>query len=168
LIRKLLTLILLAALIVGGWFVASPWLAMKGIVDAAQAGDLAELDERIDFERLQEQANTSITAEIAERTQDGGVLAQIGGAIAGEIAGAAVDNALTPQGIANIVTVGGIALPFMPEPFRGQDLKWDVERDSLDQFRAVSTFEDGTPGPVMVFARDGIGWDLVGLQLAEF
>ncbi len=166
--KKLLTLILLAALIVGGWYLASPWLAMKGIVDAAEAGDLAELDERIDFARLQDQANSSIAAEIAERTQDGGVLERIGSAIAGEIAGAAVDNALTPQGIANIVTVGGIALPFVPERFRGQDLDWDVEREGLDSFRAVSTFEDGTAGPVMQFERDGIGWDLVGLELAEF
>ncbi len=166
--KKLVLLILFVAAVTGGWFFASPWLAMKGIVDAAQAGDLAALDERIDFDRLQAEASSQITAEIAERTQDGGVLEQIGGGIAGEIAESAVENALTPRGIANVVTVGGIALPFVPDRFRGQELKWDVERDSLNRFRGVSTWEDGSSGPVMVFERDGIGWDLVGVQMAQF
>ncbi|TIX51857.1 DUF2939 domain-containing protein [Alteraurantiacibacter aquimixticola] len=107
--RSLFALLLAAAVIVGGWYAASPWLAMKGIVDAAEEGDLEALDERVDFERLQAEANTRISAQIAERTEDGGVLAQIGGAIAGEIAESAVGNALTPRGIANVVTMGSIA-----------------------------------------------------------
>lgn len=166
--RKFLTLILIAALIFFGWYIASPWLAMKGIVDAAQAGDAEALDAQIDFEQLQDNTNSQIADAIEARTGNGSALEQIGGRIAGAIAEQAVDYTLTPQGMVNVVTVGGIALPFVPDRFRGQELEWDVEREGLGSFRGVSTFEDGSAGPVMVFGRDGIGWELVAVEMADF
>ena len=38
--KKLLTLILLVALLFGGWYLASPWLAMKALADAAREAGL--------------------------------------------------------------------------------------------------------------------------------
>ncbi len=166
--RKLAFLISLAALLFGGWYLASPWLAMKGIVDAAKDRDLAELEERIDFEQLREGTQAQMREAIDARTEDEGLLTQIGGAIAGELAESAIEVAVTPQGLANVVTVGGFTSQMVPEGSRGQKLSWDVERDGLDAFRGVSTYEDGSDGPVMVFERDGLGWDLVGVQLAEW
>lgn len=166
--RKIFLLLSLAALIFGGWYFASPWLAMKGIVDAAEARDSAALEERIDFERLRTETSTRLQSEIAEATQDGGLLGQIGGAIAGQLADGVVDTALTPRGITNLVTAGAVTVPLVPERFRGQELQWDVARTGLSAFDAVSTWEDGSSGPVLNFERDGIGWQLVGVELAEW
>lgn len=165
--RKLLLLLSFAALMVGGWYFASPWLAMKSIVDAAEAGDEAALEERIDFARLREGADSQISDAIDERTQGGGVLERIGGRIASEIAGRVADEAITPRGITNLVTAGALAVPLVPDRFRGQELAWDVERDGFDGFRGVSTWEDGSAGPVMLFERDGLGWDMVGVDLGR-
>lgn len=141
---------------------------MNGIVEAAKERDLEELDERIDFEQLREGTQAQMREAIDARTQDGGLLTQIGGAIVGELAESAVDVALTPQGLANVVTIGGFTAQMVPQGSRGQKLTWDVERGGLGSFRGVSTYDDGSPGPVMQFERDGLGWDLVGVQLPEW
>ena len=166
--RKLLLILGFLALLAGGWYFASPWLAMQGIVEAAEDGDTEALEERIDFARLREDANSQVRDEITERTADGNLLEQFGGVIAGEIAGGAVNAALTPRGIANIVTIGSFAVPLVPERYRGQELEWSVSRRGLDRFEGVSTWEDGSEGPVLQFERDGLGWDLAGVQLADW
>ncbi len=167
-VRKLTSLILVAGLLFGGWYFASPWFAMQGIVDAAQDRDTSALEERIDFAGLREGTNSQLRGAIDERTRDGNALEQLGGMIAGEIAESAVGAALTPRGIVNIVTVGSFTLPLVPERYRGEDLEWDVDRTSFDTFEGVSTWEDGTEGPKLLFTRDGIGWDLTGVQLADW
>jgi hypothetical protein len=141
---------------------------MRGIVEAAREGDEAALEERVDFAALREQARGDLREEIAERTEGRGALEQIGGALAGQIAGGAVDAALTPQGMAQLVEAGAFASPLIPERYRKQELSWDVERGGFDSFRGVSTFEDGTSGPVLLFHRDGLEWDLVGFELPDF
>ena len=165
--RKLLLILALVLLVGAGWYFASPWLAMRGVVEAAQEGDEAALEERIDFVRLREGARADLREEIARRTEGRGILGQFGGALAGEIAGGALDVALTPEGFTQIVTAGAVTAPLVPARYRSQDLSWEVERDGLGSFRAVSTFEDGTAGPVLLFERDGFGWKLVGIELAE-
>ena len=165
--KRVLLLCSLAVAVCLGWYVASPWLAMKGIVDAAQDSDVAALEERIDFDRIQANTNAQIADAIEDRTEGGNALERIGGRIAGAIAERVVDNAMTPQGMVNMVNAGAVALPLVPERFRGQELSWDVERGGLDEFHGVSTWEDGSSGPVMVFERDGIGWDLVAVELGE-
>ena len=163
--RKLLVLLALVALLVGGWYVGSPWWAMKGLVDDAKAGDLAGLEERIDFPTLRENARTDVRAAIAQRTGQGGWLDEMGGAVAERIANEAIDQAITPAGLATLVASGTFAAPLIPERLKGQELNWEVEREGLDNFRAVSSFDDGTEGPVLKFERDGLGWDVVGISM---
>ncbi len=163
--RKLLTILVIAALILGGWYVASPWLAMKGIVDAAQDRDLEALDARIDFEQLQSDTSGRFREAIDESTRDGGALEQLGGALVGGLGDLVIENAITPRGMANLVTVGSFGASLVPERFRGQELEWDVERQGLNRFEGVSTWEDGSAGPKMLFTREGIGWELTGVEL---
>ena len=164
--RKLaLAVLVLLLAAAGGWYFASPWLAMRGLVDAARSGDQAALAERVDFAALRASAELQLREEIAERARGGDILERIGGAIAGQFAGTAADAAITPQAIANIVTAGSFALPLVPQRYRGQQLEWSVERTGFDSFEAVSTWEDGSAGPVLLFRRDGLGWDLTGIEL---
>ncbi len=166
--KKFLAILVFAASLFGTWYFISPWLAMQGIVNAAQDRDEAALEARIDFAQLRENTSSQMQAAIAERTRDGGVFEQLGGAIAGDIAGRVTDLALTPRGISNLVTVGALTLPLVPERYRSQQLEWDVTRTGFSTFKGVSTWDDGSAGPVMMFARDGIGWDLVAVQLADW
>lgn len=164
--KKLLALIFLVALAFGAWWFASPWLAMKGLADAAQANDAAELEQRVDFPALRASASEQITEAARRREgQGGGLLDEIGGALADRFGRAALDRALTPENVGNLIVSGSFAAGLLPERLRGQEIEWDVERESLDTFHAVGTFEDGTGGPTLIFMRDGLGWKLTGFEV---
>ncbi len=163
--RKLLTLLILIALVIGGWYFVSPWLAMKGLADAAQDGDVAALEERVDFPALRASASDQISEATRRRVGDGGLLDQIGGAVAERVGREVANRALTPEAVGNMVSNGALAAGLLPERLRGQEISWDVEREGLENFRAIGTFEDGTAGPTLIFARDGLGWKLTGFEL---
>lgn len=44
---------------------------------------------------------------------------------------------------------------------------WIIERDGIDQFRATPKRKDGEKVPTLVFRRDGLGWDLVDIEIPE-
>ncbi len=163
--KKVLAFIVLIAIIIGGWYFASPWLAMKGLSDAAQAGDTAELEERVDFPALRASVSDQISEATRRRQGQGGLLGELGGAVAEQLGRRVTDRAVTPDAVGRLVASGALAAGLLPERLRGQEIEWDVERDGFDHFRAVGTFEDGTAGPILLFARDGLGWKLTGLEL---
>jgi len=164
-VKKLLALLALVALVIGGWYLATPWLAMKGVADAALEGDSAALEERIDFEALRANANAQISDAVDARAGEGGLIDRIGGEVIERIGREVNERALTPEIMANVVVTGSFAATLLPERLRGQEIEWDVEREGLDSFRGVGTFEDGTPGPVLLFSRDGLGWKMTGFEL---
>jgi len=163
--KKLLSLLLILALIVGGWYFASPWFAMKGLADAAKAGDVVELQERVDFPSLRASASEQINEATQRQRGQGGLLGEISGAVMDRLGNEVANRALTPEAVGTMVATGGFAAGLLPERLRGQEISWDVEREGLDNFRAVGTFEDGTAGPILIFARDGLGWKLTGFEL---
>ncbi len=150
-----LKLLLLLAAVLGGWLFASPWYTMWRIVSAAEDGDSAALEERIDFERLRDAMQADLTASRDDGDSD--LLDQIGDGIVRTVGGAAIDVAVTPGGLAVLLDASTVV--------PGQDYSWDVERESLNTFRAVSTLEDGSSGPVMTFERKGLGWQMVRVTL---
>ncbi|APE29119.1 DUF2939 domain-containing protein [Aurantiacibacter gangjinensis] len=162
--KKLLALIILIALAFGGWYFASPWLAMRSLADAAQAQDVAALEEKVDFPAFRASASDQLTTVAREQ---GGPLGELGGALAERFGGDLIDRAVTPENVGNLVASGALIGGLVPERLRTQELGWDVERDGLDHFRAVGTFEDGTAGPILLFRRDGLGWKLTGFELVR-
>ena len=150
-----LRLLVLSALMIGAWYFASPWYTMWRIVDAAEAGDSAALEERIDFERLRQ----GMREDLSTSRDDGdtGLFDQLGDGVVRTVGAAAISTIVTPRGL----TVMLDASPAMP----GQDLSWDVERTGFSSFEGVSTYEEGTPGPVMTFERSGLAWQLVAVRL---
>lgn len=150
-----LRLLLLSALVIGAWYFASPWYTMWRIVDAAEAGDSAALEERIDFTRLREGMRQDLAASRDDGDTD--FLDRIGDGMVEAVGTAAINTIVTPRGLAVMLD----ASPAMP----GQELSWDVDRTGFGTFTAVSTYEDGTPGPQMLFERSGLAWQLIGVQL---
>ncbi|MEO5705792.1 MAG: DUF2939 domain-containing protein [Alteraurantiacibacter sp.] len=148
-------LLLVATLVLGTWAFASPWYSMWCIVNAVEEGDSATLAEWVDFERLRGGMHDDLSASRADGDSD--LLDRIGDGIVNTVGGAAIDVAVTPQGLAALLD----AATLMP----GQDWSWDVDRTGLNTFTAVSTWEDGRAGPQLFFERDGLGWVVVGAQL---
>ena len=50
--KKLVALVIALAVLVGGWWYASPLMALDGLRDAAQSGDQTDLEQRVDFPAL--------------------------------------------------------------------------------------------------------------------
>ena len=163
--KKLLALILFAVALAGGWYLASPWWAMKSLADAARGGDTAALEQKVDFPSLRASASEQIGEATRRRVGQGGMLDGIGGVVAERLGREVANRAITPDNVGTLVASGALASGFLPERLRGQSIEWDVERKGLDTFRAVGTFEDGTAGPTLIFARDGLGWKLTGFEL---
>jgi hypothetical protein len=153
--RLLTKLTLLAALVIGTWAFASPWYSMWRIVTAIEDGDSAALEERVDFARLRGGMQDDLAASRDDGDND--LLDQIGDGIVKTVGGAAINVAVTPQGLAVLMD----ASTLMP----GQDWSWDVDRTGLGSFTAVSTWDDGSAGPQLFFERAGLGWVMVGLRL---
>lgn len=166
--KKLLLLIVLVGLAFGGWYLASPWLAMKSLADAAQAGDSAALETKIDFPALRASAADQITDAARQQREQGGIAGQLGGIVAEQIGRRVLDQALTPDRIGAVIATGALAQGLLPQRLQGQAIEWDVEREGFDNFRAVGTFEDGTQGPTLLFRREGAGWVLTGFELPGY
>ena len=164
--KKLLALLLIAAALAIGWYVASPWLAMKGLRDAAVARDRAELEERVDFVAIRANLKGDIGAAVEREVgESGNPLERFGGALATGLGGLAVDAVVTPEGMAALVVTGRLAAPLVPEDVRSGEIEWEVDRGGFDRFQAHGRFASGRPGPTLHFARDGLGWDVVDVDL---
>jgi hypothetical protein len=153
--RLLTKFAFVAAVVVGGWAFASPWYAMWRVVSAADEGDSDTLRERVDFERVR----AGMHADVAASRDDGDhdLLDQIGDGIVKAVAGAAIETAVTPQGLAVLLDASTV----MP----GEEWSWDVDRTGINTFTAQASLPDGRPGPGLDFERDGLGWVMVGVRL---
>ena len=163
--RNIVLGVTLLALAFAVWFLGSPWLAMKNVADAAEARNTAELEAAIDFPALRE--NTRAQLDHAVAPTGNGAIDGIGGAILGAFGDAALEAMITPEGMVTIITTGAVASPLLPPELRNRELGWSVEHEGLARFRGVSTYDDGSPGPVLVFERRGLGWQVVAMEIAR-
>ncbi|QQN73031.1 DUF2939 domain-containing protein [Croceicoccus sp. YJ47] len=164
--RKLLALLLFAGLLFGGWYYASPRYALHRLEQAARDGDAAALEERVDFAALRGSLVSELDEEIGAR--GGSPLERLGARIAGVAAGPVVDRLVTPEGVARLLREGR-AGPVVIRPERGDDGReaetpdLRILRRGLDEFRVTGAATQGAPA--LIFARDGLGWTLVGVDL---
>lgn len=193
--KKLVALILALAVLVGGWWYVSPLMALDGLRDAAQTGDDAELEERVDFPALRrsvkEQLRTALT-DAMESEGSGNPLGAAGAALGLGLVDGIVETLVTPEWLATTITEGQRrqaqaeavreALPGQetmgpdgavqprkakePAPDPRREIEWDIEREGLNGFRVTTRSAAGEAGPTLLFARDGLGWDLVGIEMS--
>ena len=153
----------------GGWYFASPALAMSGLRDAVVAGDKDELAERVDFpsvrESLKSQFMAMMTAEMEKEKAKGNEFAGLGAMFATAIVGPMIDNFVTPSGLKAMVQHGQFKTDATAEKQKEQE--WEVERDGLDHFRAVPKAKAGEKVPKLLFKRDGLSWRLVDIEIPD-
>lgn len=105
-------LIAIAAVLIGLFLVAyfgSPFLAVRGLVEAAKAGDEAALEQRVDFPALRQSMKNEMNARmVAEMRKDlgdkGAALGGLGMLLAPSFISSAVDALITPKAVAAMVT----------------------------------------------------------------
>jgi hypothetical protein len=164
-LKKLLALLLLVGVACGGWYFASPYLALMGLQEAVRDGDMAELERRVDYPALRASAADQIT-QLARRRIDQGISLKDLRDLAGEVLRRSDDDAApTAQEMVDILLSESLATDLVPEALQGPPLEFDIEREGLNHFRAVGTLADGIKVPDLIFERDGFGWVLTGFEL---
>lgn len=176
--RKIITGALIAVVIgvVVALFV-SPFIAAQALVRAARAGDAAGLERQVDFPAfrtsLKSELNARAALEIRNRTKGDAGLAALGMLLAPSLVEGAVDNFVTPQGIAAMVRSGETPEPERPVP---ADDTPAVDKDKIRQswaYRGLNTFavtltRDDRPDDALVLIlerRTPFTWKLAGVDL---
>ncbi|MXO73727.1 DUF2939 domain-containing protein [Altererythrobacter aerius] len=176
--NKLLAAVAVVAIVLAGvaWYFASPAYAMSQLKSAAESGDAAALEDRIDFPKVRESLKTQLRAamatELARPEMKDNPFGALGAMLAMGMVYGMVEGFVTPEGMSAMIAEGRMQRPGQspaPAPADGaadrQPVDWTVDRDGFDRFTATPVTPDGGPAPSLVFERDGLGWKLSGLEL---
>jgi hypothetical protein len=160
-----LLLVLAAAM---GWYHLSPGWTLRSMVDAAKANDEERFSAYVDYPALRE----DLSAEMGQRLKDaadrdGNPAAQLGAAMGMALMKPLVDAMVSPQGmkiafakLAREEQAASQQKP--PEGGKARQMP-SIERIGFNRFRVSG---EETPGQGFVFERRGLGWKLVGVDLA--
>ena len=159
-------LVALGAALVGGWYWQSPIFALKNLQDAATDGDLAEIERAVDIPAVRASIKTEAVAAL-DREAGAGTLFARGGRL---LLDRAIDNAVTPQTIAAAVAQrpaspllrGVVGSLSAVAAFGLAQNDFELER-GWNTFRLRHAAQPDFPE--LVFAREGIGWRLVAVDL---
>ncbi len=169
------TAVALLVLLVG-YVVAGPWLAINGIRNLVADGEYGQLWRFVDFEQLRQslkpQIQRRIAGGVAGRMGTGDVSEAVGGVTA-LIAEPAIDAMVSPVGIATLLH--GSALAKRASGQRDADGKvrlQDPLRDAKTRYQSPSLFTATVPSDtgkpvVFEFRRSGLVWKLAGIRLPD-
>ena len=158
-------LIVVALLIVGAgaaWYFLSPVWALRSMVAAAKSNDEATLSSYIDYPALKADLKKDLNARFeaeAKKTDD--PTAKMGVAIARSMMDGVINAFVSPAGLrATLVTFDETDVPPAAKKNAG---KPKIERLGFSRFRLS---REESPGSGFVFERRGLGWKMVGVDLA--
>ncbi len=168
--KKLIgALIAVIVVLVGGYYYASPYLALNTIKKAAQAGDSDTVSKYIDYpsvrQSFKDQMNAMMAKELMNQDTDG--FAALGAMLASTMVDKMVDGFVTPEGMTLML--------------KGKNLK-DAEQDSqdaqtaetqeqpkpeyeagytsLNDFEVVIKDQDQSKEVKVLMVRDGLSWKI--------
>jgi hypothetical protein len=167
--KLLLAMVSLVWLLLGAWFVATPYLAVWSLERAASAGDTEGISERVDFPALRE----SIQGVAQQRAQNvvsalplpSGPLAELGKSVAAQLATSAVDTLVTPETVALMLQGTRPGTPAHTSTPAG-DFDLSMGYSALNRF-VVEARGQGTSDPPiqLIFTRSGLAnWRLTSLR----
>jgi hypothetical protein len=152
---------------------ASPYVAVRGFVAAAEKGDAEKLGAAVDFPAVRADLKPQLTAAVSARMERdpemrGNPLAGLGVMLMPTILDRMIDSVVTPDGIAALVRAGkvGRAETSGTAPPR---VDYDYGYVALDRFGVTLRRKDATGDPVrLVFQRRGLfSWKLIRVALPQ-
>ncbi len=177
--KKLVVGLAVAALTVFAiaW-VAAPVFAAQALIRAAKAGDAARIEQLVDFPALRQSLKDELTAELAARMRHDPRLADsrlggLGMILAPMLLSGAVDAAVTPEVVAQMVTTAEAPDPTVrdePEPGDAAD-KDDIHQAwgyrDLNAFAVTLTDRDHPDQRLaLIMERRGLfAWKLAAVDI---
>lgn len=177
--KKLIALVVLVALGIAAYAAAGPFLTLRSIRDAVQAGDTRSLQGHVDFPLVRSSVHAQLEDYVARRMSDPALppqMREIGAQVTAGVTGGIVDMLVTPAGIGAVLQGRSIVRRVMglpPErartgapqagtfdPLAGAQYRYET----ASRFTATVQNADGAP-VVFVFSRDGLQWRLTDVRL---
>jgi hypothetical protein len=155
----------------------SPFVAAQGLIRAARTGDVAGLEQSVDFPAfrtsLKAELNARASLEIRERTGGDRAMAALGMLLAPSLVEGAVDGLVTPEGIAAMVRSGDKPRPERPVPASDTPATPKEQIHQSWAYRGINTFavtltRDDRPDDALVLImerRGPLSWKLAGVDL---
>lgn len=170
--KTLKALALAGAALAAALIVASPYLTLKQLRDAARARDAAAFSAYVDFDTLRRELKQGVQRQLAERERgaDGQPTpaGAFGAALAGALLGPMVDALITPESLARLMQglpPARAATGLGAEPPERISLHTQMGYESPNRFVFAIGREGETPVE-LVLHRDGlIAWKLAELRL---
>lgn len=152
---------------------ASPYVAVRGFVDAAKMGDATRLGASVDFPAVRADLKPQLTAAVATRVERdpemrGNPFGGLSRILMPSILDRMIDSVVTPEGIAALVRAGRVGHT-EPDAAPARQVDYAFHYAALDRFD-VSLRRQGAAGdPVkLVFERRGLfAWKLVRIALPQ-
>ncbi|MDY0978726.1 MULTISPECIES: DUF2939 domain-containing protein [Stenotrophomonas] len=175
--KKLLLLLGLVVVLLAGWLVSGPYLALRGLAGAIEQRDTSQLDRYVDFPMLRANLRAQLDDYVVRRAGPD-VQSNLVGALlltAGQkLSGTAVDAMVTPTGIGALMeghtlwkrasndleSNDAYAAPRAARPLEGATHRFE----STSRFTATTHTAQGAP-VVFVLQRQGLRWKLVNIEL---
>ena len=103
--KIIISLLLLAVILCGGWYFASPAYALLSMRDAIAEKDADRLNENIDFPLLRDSLKSEFKGKMEEQglLKDRGLSGALGGVFADKLLDTMIDRILTPEGISALM-----------------------------------------------------------------
>lgn len=161
-----LPLLSLALCVLGVWMFLAPNLTHRRIQKAAERGDVAALEEMVDFPALRVSVKENVQTTVARgiSRDEGNAFAAIGGMLAGAVVRPLVDAAVTPAGIASLMRGQEPARDGKP---RKDEPRRTVEKGYEGFSRWAASYRDPETGEetvAVILRRDGLRWKLAGVR----
>ncbi|ERI54095.1 hypothetical protein N878_02760 [Pseudomonas sp. EGD-AK9] len=165
-------------LLLGGYLIASPYITVYQIKQAAKARDADALEQYIDFPRVRESLKGQLNAKVMESAKSemaDNPFAALGVAFAGAMVDSMITSFVTPAGLAQMMKGEKLELKGAPqssggdapsvrqsrEPFEGAEMSYQ----GVSRFVVIVPDENGD-GPVrFILTRSGISWQLSDVKL---
>jgi hypothetical protein len=164
------SILALAILIAGlaAWVYLSPRLAAKHLQDAARTGDVAALDELVDFPLVREQLKADLKAGLLESSAKRDSANPFATALAAGLGGLMVDGLVnqfvSPSGIAALVRYGSV-----DSTRRQQEPQLVTRMGYRDASTFAVTVRNAERPPrdtvTLVFRRSWLSWRVVRLEI---
>ena len=155
-----------------GWYLASPYIALHQMRTAAENRDAEALSEHIDFPALKEDLKASFSAKMmaeAAKAQSDEPFAAAGSALAMAMIGPMIDAMVTPQAVAMMMKGE------KPSPTNMAEQSSEPQREPnvSASYKGLNTFavtvsepEDQTSSFKLIFKRHGFfNWKLTSAEL---
>lgn len=173
--RKLLALLVVAAVAFAALFAASPYYTLAQMSAAVAARDDAKFAAYVDFDAVRKDMKSSVQGRMIDgieaRGNAGDTAGVAGMALGMLLADRMIDGAISPEALRALFermrdsTLDG-ADPSEPSSLKKLFENSSVDWRGLSEFRLVSN-ADGR-APVLIFRRDGLlSWKLSGVDLEE-